>query len=464
MPGGGSAERLAVRDSLAARGGDRGSRDWKEPGAEERRGGCVTPGRRVADREHQDIGLQGTAGVWEAAGGGPSVRGAGAGRGAGEVAAEGAVPGTRGGDARQGDLLLRATGGLATEASGEATLGDGEVARGARRPGRTEEGSGGGVGEGVAPACHLESACHGTRDGADPGGAVDPDRGDTTPVPDAGPVQGLLRAGDRHAFLLRLGPERERWLGACAGAADARTESQPQRTPEEHLQGSGHDDRGEAAGRSLARALREADRGGHEAEPGQAHNRTQSGRRRSEDVEGWKGVRAAEASSDTARRDRFPGALIGPSERSDDQPEGRRREEVGGEHPPGTWSHPMVESPRKGYAPPQYRMKQWPKEAQMEGWFPPESGEQACLQVAEAAESRADREDRSPSVPPDGPTVERSPLRTARGLAPQRTSPGRRGVDAGRQTVPATGKVSLDILLHGRCQAESAGRPARNSG
>ena len=48
-----------------------------------------------------------------------------------------------------------------------------------------------------------------------------------------------------------------------------------------------------------------------------------------------------------------------------------RREGFEGEYPNGDWSRtPALEAPRIGYAPSEYQRKPWPKEAQIEGWFP----------------------------------------------------------------------------------------------
>lgn len=85
----------------------------------------------------------------------------------------------------------------------------------------------------------------------------------------------------------------------------------------------------------------------------------------------------------------------------------------------------------------------------MEGWFPFERGEQIRLQIAEAA-------DRDPELndPPRGQLPRDPAARTQRPEGtPSNVAQGRAllnaGVDAGRNTVPVTGEVSLDILLHG---------------
>ena len=169
------------------------------------------------------------------------------------------------------------------------------------------------------------------------------------------------------------------------------------------------------------------------------------------------GVQPGDASSEAAARDRFTDTLIGRTDRPGDPREGSRREEVGGEHPNHPWSHGR-KSPPIGHAPPQYRTKRWPEEAPMEGWFPLECGERACLQIAGAAESRTKRVDRSWRAAPEEPTAKLSPSRTTRRTAPPRTSSVTRGVDAGRQAVPALGKVSFDIPLYGRTDKLGFGR------
>src|SRR6185369_1213618 len=54
--------------------------------------------------------------------------------------------------------------------------------------------------------------------------------------------------------------------------------------------------------------------------------------------------------------------------------------------------------PQAGYAPSEYLTKQWPEEAQIEGWFPLFAREQACFDVDEEASATASsiRERQSP--------------------------------------------------------------------
>src|SRR6185295_9079621 len=94
----------------------------------------------------------------------------------------------------------------------------------------------------------------------------------------------------------------------------------------------------------------------------------------------------------------------------------------------------------------------WPSEALMEGWFPLRSGEHASLPIAEVAGSRAREDDRTPrAVPADPAAVLSHPVTPSRLAAGHRTAM-MRGVDAGCHCtcMPATVKVSLDMLLHGR--------------
>jgi hypothetical protein len=166
-------------------------------------------------------------------------------------------------------------------------------------------------------------------------------------------------------------------------------------------------------------------------------------------VERRKGVRPGDLASEAVDRQRRTDALIGRTNRSGDPREGHGREEVGGEHPCNSWSHFVVETPRISHAPPQYPTKRWLDEARMERWFPLTRGEHACWQLAEAAERRATWTDRSRRAPPDDPPAELPPSKT-RGNTPPRPSSVTRRIDAGRQAVPASGEVSLDIPLYGK--------------
>ena len=88
VPGGRDTQRLAVRDPLAARRGDRGRRHQREPWTEERRAGCIPAGRGTADGDDQDAGVQGSAAVQPVARARTRAFDAGAGRGSGASATE----------------------------------------------------------------------------------------------------------------------------------------------------------------------------------------------------------------------------------------------------------------------------------------------------------------------------------------------------------------------------------------
>ena len=86
----------------------------------------------------------------------------------------------------------------------------------------------------------------------------------------------------------------------------------------------------------------------------------------------------------------------------------------------------------------------------MEGWFPFEYGEHVCLRIAEAAERDPELDDESQGALPNDPVATLLQPERTWGNASQRYALPNAGVDAGRKTVPVTGEVSLDILLHGR--------------
>jgi hypothetical protein len=86
----------------------------------------------------------------------------------------------------------------------------------------------------------------------------------------------------------------------------------------------------------------------------------------------------------------------------------------------------------------------------MEGWFPLERGEQICLTIAEAAERDPELDDGSRGGLPSDPAARLLRPELTRDNAAQREALPNAGVDAGRNTVPVFGRVSLDILLHGR--------------
>jgi len=88
----------------------------------------------------------------------------------------------------------------------------------------------------------------------------------------------------------------------------------------------------------------------------------------------------------------------------------------------------------------------------MERWFPSYHGEQDCLPIAEAADSRTQREDRSRGALLNDPRRPLPQIETTWRKARQRQALPRSGVDAGAQTTkgPVKGEVSLDLLLHGK--------------
>ena len=206
--------------------------------------------------------------------------------------------------------------------------------------------------------------------GSDPGGAVDADRGVAGAVPDQAAVLVVLWARDRDALVVGLGPETGRRLGAGRGAADARPEPESQSHAEVALQGRGHDRDHAARGRAPASGLPAADRGGHEAEPGEADDRPQARCDRSFDVEEQGEVRPDEASQ-ARLKTRLTCGHVDPQEGYDRWHSTWRRARFEGEHPLLVWpgsNHPEV--PRLGYAPSEYQKKPWSEEAQIEGWFP----------------------------------------------------------------------------------------------
>ena len=88
----------------------------------------------------------------------------------------------------------------------------------------------------------------------------------------------------------------------------------------------------------------------------------------------------------------------------------------------------------------------------MEGWFPLRSGEHVSLPIAEVAGSRARVDDRTPRAWPADPAAALPHPAMPSRLAAGHRAAMMRGVDVGCHCtgMPATVKVSLDILLHGR--------------
>ncbi len=127
------------------------------------------------------------------------------------------------------------------------------------------------------------------------------------------------------------------------------------------------------------------------------------------------------------------------------QRQGRVRFE--GEYPFEIWPWAQVtEVPRIGYAPSDYRMKPWPKEVLMEGWFPL-AGEPKGLDVVR----RANEADSQTRFDPVWARRSLCSCRLHRDHGSRCTS--RLGADAGGQDhasfVRRTGNICLDLPFHG---------------
>ena len=113
--------------------------------------------------------------------------------------------------------------------------------------------------------------------------------------------------------------------------------------------------------------------GRHEAESGQAHARPPHRSHRAVDVEARGGVRPG---SPEGRDGQAEGAAGGEAEAARWVFGAARRERFEGEHPFVCWSPGRDgETPDAGYAPSEYRLKQWPEEAQSGAWCPPIRGD-----------------------------------------------------------------------------------------
>ena len=86
----------------------------------------------------------------------------------------------------------------------------------------------------------------------------------------------------------------------------------------------------------------------------------------------------------------------------------------------------------------------------MEGWFPFECGEHVCLRIADAADRHPELDDESQGGLPGDPAARLLQPELTQCTVSERQILPNAGVDAGRKSVPVTGEVSLDILLHGR--------------
>ncbi len=86
----------------------------------------------------------------------------------------------------------------------------------------------------------------------------------------------------------------------------------------------------------------------------------------------------------------------------------------------------------------------------MEGWFPCRHGEQTCSRIVQAAERRAQPDERSREVLPADPAAGLPGLTKTRRNSAERNALPNVGVDARCQSISGQGEVQLDISLHGR--------------
>ncbi len=86
----------------------------------------------------------------------------------------------------------------------------------------------------------------------------------------------------------------------------------------------------------------------------------------------------------------------------------------------------------------------------MEGWFPCRHGEQTCSRIAQAAECRAQPDERSREVLPADPAAGLPRLTKTRRNSSERNALPYVGVDARCQSIPGQGEVRLDTSLYGR--------------
>src|SRR5262249_21125312 len=115
----------------------------------------------------------------------------------------------------------------------------------------------------------IDGTWHGDQARCPDGG----DRWHAGPLPHTAAVLELLRAGDRHTQLIRLGTRAERRLGAEGCLPDARPEPEPAATAESCVQGC-CDDSYPATRRPPAKPGLPANAPGrHQAEPGEADAR-----------------------------------------------------------------------------------------------------------------------------------------------------------------------------------------------
>jgi hypothetical protein len=99
----------------------------------------------------------------------------------------------------------------------------------------------------------------------------------------------------------------------------------------------------------------------------------------------------------------------------------------------------------------------------MEGWFPRDGGEQACLRIAEAAERHLELAGASRQRLPLDPAATLPQPDLTRRDSSARALPNI-GVDAGCKIMPVVGDVSLDIPLHGSRTSCVLGDPPSTRG
>jgi hypothetical protein len=193
VPGGGDAERLVVRDPLAARQGDRGRRHRREQRPEERCPGCVSTRRGAAGWDNQDDRLQGAAVIQSVAGARTRAHDARARRGTGATSAESDVPRARYRNT-WGDGLQPEQARTVVEAIAHVVpLGYGDTPRGVRLPAGSQAEDGEGASGRSPQTSDLEGSGHGAGLGANPGGPASADRGYPSPFSYAQSVLVLLR-------------------------------------------------------------------------------------------------------------------------------------------------------------------------------------------------------------------------------------------------------------------------------
>ena len=169
-------------------------------------------------------------------------------------------------------------------------------------------------------------------------------------------------------------------MAASASEQNAWSQLQPQPAAEDDLQGRSDDGDHQAIGRAAARRLSKAARARHQAESGEADAGATIGIDHARDVEDRGGIQPRKVS----QAEPVAGLLhVDVAARaSDARRRTPRRKRFEGEHPLNTWQLVRNEhAPNIGYAPSEYRKKQWSQEAQIEGWFPQFEEEQLCFDV-----------------------------------------------------------------------------------